>query len=685
MGWAGAAVAGPLIRSKTRVPALGEAVVPRERVADVFARAAAGRRVLQVVGPAGSGKTTAVVQFLATRPGPAAWLSMGEADGTPGRLATYLAAAMGGVDPAAPEDVEGMLDGGVPASDCAALMAERLPPGATLVVDDVHLVEDRPPALAVLRALIDAVAPAAMLVLVSRRLVHLDLSRALLRGDCGAVSADDLAFTPDEVGEALAARGVEPTPEAVAAAGGWAAGIVFDALRGSRPPAAGDALDDPFFAYLGAEVLDALPDGLRRDVVRSAVLGPVDAEGLEAVLGGSSGAALLRAIRGQNLPATAEPEGLQYHPRFRDFLLSRLREDPAEMRALLARHARRLRALGRYEDAADHLIEAGETLEAQPMIEAATPALVMRDDWDKVLAWCDAVGEDALARRASLRGCQLRAMVRGRRGELPARVQDLRASGEYDRLVHEDPDAATTAVFGLHFCMDWSSLLALLPPDEASPGARAMRYLLQTGSGDVPPRAWAPHEVDPTSQNIGLLQCALYFQGRLADVEGMAAIRAGRSPAGRWHRELYRIAAMRRRGLLGEARAALDAAGDVRGSGFADFWRLEEGEIVFAEGDRERGLALVREARRLTRALGHQPADNAIFPVSEGRMLLRLGRTDEAVALLAAARTWCRERGLPCFREWADTWLAAALLERGDPPGEAVRLLEGAIAGMRRA
>ena len=675
----------PLIRSKTRVPAVADAVIERGRVMEAFERAARGRRILQVVASAGSGKTTAVVQFVAARPGPQAWLSLGEADGSPGRFATYIAAAMDGIDPDAPDRVQRMLARGIAPADCAALLAEALPPGATLVIDDLHLIESRPPVLTVLRALIEAVAPGALVVLVSRRLIHLNLSRAVLTGHSGIVSGDDLSFTTGEVEELLAARGVEASPEVVSASGGWAAGIVFDALRGPRPAPGGAAPEDPFFAYLGAEVLDALPADVRRAVVRSAVLHTVDAAGLEALLQVPSGEAVLRAIRSQQLPATVEPEGLRYHPRFREFLLSRLREEPGELRALLVRHARRLAALGHPEEAADHLIEAGEMHEAQAMIEAATPAVIMRGDWDKVLAWCDAVGEDALSRRASLRGCQLQAIIAGRRSEGPALVQALRVSGEYDRLVYEDPDAATTAAFGLHLRMDWASLLALLPADEASPGARAMRYVLQVGSGHVPPRPWRPQDVDRLSPNIGLFQCALYFQGRFADVERMAEIEAGRGAAARWHHELYRIAVLRERGQLGDARAALDAVGDVRASGFSDFWRHMEAELVFAEGDRERGLALVSEARELTRALGHQPADNAIFAATEGKMLVRLGRTDEAVELLRTTRAWCLERGLPCFREWADAWLAAALLARGDPPSEAIRLLEGAVEGMRRA
>jgi DNA-binding SARP family transcriptional activator len=673
-----------VIRSKVRVPAVAEAVIERGRVVDALERAADGRRILQVVAPPGSGKTTAVVQLLGSRPGPHAWLTLGAADGSPGRLVTYLAAAVEGFDPDAGERTAGMLARGVAPADCAALLAERLPAGATLVIDDLHLIESRPPAQTVLRALLEAIPPEALVVLVSRRLVHLNLSRAILTGRSGIVSGDELSFTDDEVGELLAAQGVEPSPELVSACGGWAAGIVFGALRASRPPSGPLVADDPFFAYLGAEVLDPLPADVRRAVVGSAVLHSVSAAGLEALMLCSCGETMLRRIRGQHLPVTVEPEGLRYHPRFREFLLSRLREEPGEMRTLLARHARRLMTLGHPEEAADRFVEAGEREEAAAAVLAATPAVAMRGDSDKVLAWCEAIGEETLSRNAALRGCQIQAIIAARRSQGPAFVEALRASGEYDRLVAEDPDAATMAVFGLHLSTEWASLPALLPPDEASPGARALRFVLRVGSGRVAPREWRPTRRELLSPNASLFICGLYLQGRLAEVERMAAL-VGERPD-RPHLGPWEIATLRKQGRLGEARAAFDASRDAGwATGFGDFWRHLEGELVFAEGDRERGLGLVRDARALTRSLGHQPADRAIFAATEGKMLVRLGRLGEAVALLETTSAWCSVRGLPCFGEWAETWLAAALLARGEEPGRATALLEGALAGMREA
>jgi DNA-binding SARP family transcriptional activator len=675
----------PIIRSKVRVPAVADAVIPRGRVVAALEDAARGRRVLEVVASAGSGKTTAVVQFLARRPGPRAWLTLGDADGSPGRVVSYLAAAAGAVDPGEPARTAGMLARGASPADCAAMLAERLPPGTTLVLDDLHVVAARPPVLAVLRAAVEALPEGVLLVLVSRRPVAPDLGRVALAGGLATVAGGDLLFTVDEVRELLDARGVEASAEEVSAAtGGWAAGIVFDAVRGGGGPPPGGPGEDPFFAYLGTEVLDALPADLRLAVVRSAVLETVDAAGLERVLLAGSGEALLARIRRHDLPATVEPEGVRYHPRFREFLLSRLREDRELWRVLLVRHARHLLAQGQAEEAAERFIAAGEPYEAQAAVEAATPAMLLRGDGETVLGWCAAIGEEALSRRASLRGCQIAATIVCRRREVPALVQALRRTGEFDRLVDENPDAAAAAVFGLHFSMSWASLMALLPADEASPRARATRYVLTVGAGRMPPREWDPRRMDAVPPNVGLLQCGLYFRGRFADAELLAELPG--PDGGAPDLELYRIASMRERGRVAEARAAFDrAAPDAAVGGYGDFWRHLEGELVFAEGDREGGLALVREARAMTRAHGHQPADRAIFAATEGKMLVRLGRHEEAVDLLRATRAWCQEHGLPCFREWADTWLATALLAGGAPPCEAIDLLEEAISGMRTA
>lgn len=676
-----------LIRSKTRVPALGQGVIARPRVLRALRQAAAGRGILLVVAPAGSGKTVAAAQLLAGMPGPRAWLALGEPDGSPGRLVTYLAAAMEAIDPEAAARTHGFLADGLSPEDCAAILGEALPAGAALVIDDLHHVESRAPVLRVLRAFLDATPPNALTVLLSRRLIHLDLSRDVLAGRVGAVSEGELAFRVDEIAALLEARGLSGSAEQIeATSGGWAAGIVFDALRGG--PAAGPPSEDPFFAYLGSEVLDALPDRLREAVVRSALLDIVSPPRLAALLGTPSADEVYAEICRHHLPGTIEPDGLRYHPRFREFLLARLRREPPEDLAVLtARYARALLADGQGEEAADHLIAAGELAEAASVVEAAAPTLMGRGDWDKVLTWCAALGEEMLSRRPALRGIQVRSLLMSRRqDDVEDIVRRMRRTGELDRLTADAPDVAAWAVWALHISGDWRSMMELLPDADASRRTRVIRYILETAMGEDPPAELDDAELDKPWPHHVALQSALYYRGAFAEVERLTWAASERGPVTATLAEIYRVAVLRARGDLEDARAVLErAAPRIRGSRFIEFWQQVEAELVFAEGDRERGVRLMREARVTSRQHGYRLADRAVLAVGEGRMLVRMGRLPEAVELLGASRAWCADRDLRCFREWADTWLAAAHLGLGGDPGEARGLLRAAIAGMERA
>ena len=277
---------------------------------------------------------------------------------------------------------------------------------------------------------------------------------------------------------------------------------------------------------------------------------------------------------------------------------------------------------------------------------------------------------------------QLGAVVAGRRPDLPALASRLLESGEYARLVEEAPEAAATAAFGIHLTGDWRRAGRMLPPDGTAPVVRATRYVLEVGSADVPPRPWPLHEMPADRTQIGLVECGRYFQGRFDDIDEMRRDDEGVGA----RTSVYYIASLRERGRLGDARTLLELARpSATVSEWREFWLHMEGELAFAEGDREGGLAMVREARAMARARAHQPADRAIFAATEGKMLVRLGRVDEAAERLREAMAWSRDRGLPCFWEHSATWLAAARLAQEEHPDAVADLLGEAIAGMDRA
>jgi ATP/maltotriose-dependent transcriptional regulator MalT len=272
-----------MITAKLRPPPPPAVLIERPRVQGALSRAAEGHGVVLLVAGAGSGKTTEAARFLEGRPGRTAWLSVDPSDRASGRFVSYLAAALGRVEPSLESMVKELLADGLPADDCAALLAERMGQGWTIVVDDLHHLEPDAQALGPLRRFVRGLPAGALAVLVSRRIPSLVLSSELLRGTLSGVFDAELAFDLDETGALLRAHAASGDPEDVLrATGGWAAGIVFEALR--RPGSSGLPPDeDPLFAYLGGEILEGLPGRIRRALLRSAVLDTVTAERLEEV------------------------------------------------------------------------------------------------------------------------------------------------------------------------------------------------------------------------------------------------------------------------------------------------------------------------------------------------------------------------------------------------------------------
>jgi len=89
-----------LLSSKLEPPADRPGTVARTALIDRTA-ALPGRLVIAVVAPPGYGKTTFLAQWAKRRGPRVAWVSCDDGDNDPATLLTYLAAALGRVEPAA--------------------------------------------------------------------------------------------------------------------------------------------------------------------------------------------------------------------------------------------------------------------------------------------------------------------------------------------------------------------------------------------------------------------------------------------------------------------------------------------------------------------------------------------------------------------------------------------------------
>src|SRR5574339_392665 len=128
--------------------------------------------------------------------------------------------------------------------------------------------------------------------------------------------------------------------EIVHQTGGWITGMVLAHLNGVRV----SGVDT--FSYLGNQVLDQQPPHIREFLLRTSLPEEFNSEFCERVLAPLHSASqnwlsLMGWILEKNLfvlPLGADGRWLRYHPLFREFLQTRLREErPKEVTRILER------------------------------------------------------------------------------------------------------------------------------------------------------------------------------------------------------------------------------------------------------------------------------------------------------------------------------------------------------------
>ncbi len=130
-----------LVQSKLDPPAVRPGIVGRASLVERL-RAARTASVVEIVAPAGYGKTTLLAQWAARDRRPFAWVSADEGDNDPRALLTYVAAAVDRIEPLDPRIFETLARrGGASWRTVVSRLGSAIAslPPLVIVVDDVHL------------------------------------------------------------------------------------------------------------------------------------------------------------------------------------------------------------------------------------------------------------------------------------------------------------------------------------------------------------------------------------------------------------------------------------------------------------------------------------------------------------------------------------------------------------------
>ena len=307
----------PLLRARTSPPRPSTHILSRPRLLeqmDVGSR----RSVTLVCGGPGTGKSHLVIDWVRRRRGGArvAWAALGADCNDPQRLWTLFLAALdrAGVDGPSLAGLRAPAEVNEAFLDRLLLALEELDTPVVVVLEDLHEVS-APQAVSTIDTLVRLLPDSVHLVMITRSDPPLSLHRLRVGGGLSEIRHADLAFTRDEAVALLGQHGVTlgdaEVERLMERTEGWAVGLRLAALTlqrctddAERARAVSDFAGDSRAVadYLVAEVLDRLPEDLRRFLLQTSVVERVDAGLAEHLTGSSGGAEALERLETAGVP-----------------------------------------------------------------------------------------------------------------------------------------------------------------------------------------------------------------------------------------------------------------------------------------------------------------------------------------------------------------------------------------------
>jgi len=400
-------------QAKLSAPVVHSHIVSRKQVLEKLQHIPE-YRLTSVVAPAGYGKTTAVLDWLATCGLPAAWLSLDAYANNPAAFWQYLGAALDHIVPGLSGDTEYVLSSRelLEAQIQVNIIIDRLDEIKSdflLVLDDLHLISD-PAILQGLSCLIDYLPSSLHLILISRREPELKLARHKITGQMLCLDERDLLFDEEDIFNFYQARGYTLTGDKLKQvrnySEGWAAALVavsmsMDHQGGGDTIAALARSSRDIGQYLKDEVINSWQPDKLAFAVKTSILDTLSAPLCDAVTGEHNAGQMLQAISNESgflMMLDSRHQQYRYHHLFGNFLKGLLADAaPAQITALHLRAAHWFEAQGQVPKAIEHLLSGNAYAEAFELIERWTDYLIHQNDFGILLSWLERLPEELLA------------------------------------------------------------------------------------------------------------------------------------------------------------------------------------------------------------------------------------------------------------------------------------------------
>jgi LuxR family maltose regulon positive regulatory protein len=559
----------PILKTKLRPPTLREPIVSRPRLTSFFT----DRRPLTVVSaPAGSGKTTLALEWLASSKGKVAWLSVDSDDNDPIRFINGFMAALhtAGVKfqvPSGQRNLKTIITELI--NELANTDAEVI----TIVLDDYHLISEES-IHSTIAYLLDHIPASLQLVLVTREAPPLPLARYRARRQLREFHANELRFNLEEtklflnkiMRLSLSNEQIQSLEEHTQ---GWIAGLQMAgiSIQSNKDQSITNANNRQFIAeYLLTEVFNHQPKVVQGFLLNTSILDRFSAPLCKVIYSGNA-IKMLAHIEKANLFISVVDTWYQYHPLFREFLQTQLQNRYSErVQSLHRKVCQWLQENGFITEAIPHAFAIFDHETAARLIAALAPDYFRRGELVTLRRWLDLLPESVIWNNPRLCLTQIWLLLDSNRQN--------DAQAYFDRLgsfLEKNLRGEFLAVRALHAAMTHQPELALKFAQQAQKTPEAKDPFIQTyvsfGLGAAQKIALHFFQAESSfRQALALADAAdnsyiaisslanladvLYMQARLADAEKVCSDALYRfqeniPEASDWYWTLARIAYQR--------------------------------------------------------------------------------------------------------------------------------------------
>jgi ATP/maltotriose-dependent transcriptional regulator MalT/DNA-binding SARP family transcriptional activator len=353
-------------------------VFPRERLFALLDRKRQ-RPVIWVVGPPGSGKTTLLTSYLEARKVPCLWYQLDKADADPATFFYYLGQAAKRASPRKRKPLPHLTREylqGIPTFSIHYFenLFERLMIPSIMVFDNYQEVPAESTFHEIILNGLYRIPQGVNIILISRSTLPPPFMTLRANGVMESIGWNELRLTLKESAGIIRLREKNGrTKDRVLhlhdTADGWVAGLVLMLESAKESGTGAGPLEmlapEEVFAYFASEVFNKTQKDVQTFLLKTAFLPKMTAKMAEEITGFSHSHRILSGLTQSHyftVKSYQMESRYEYHPLFREFLLSRAKESlpPAHLSDLLRRGASILEENGQAEAAVSLLHDVGD-------------------------------------------------------------------------------------------------------------------------------------------------------------------------------------------------------------------------------------------------------------------------------------------------------------------------------------